>query len=329
MHVLIVHNSKIPVLKYGGTERVIWYLGKELVKLKHEVTYLVPKGSTCSFANVIEREEDLTMLDQIPSGIDVVHFHFQSEEIKTINIPYVVTVHGNRSHFQPFDFNSIFVSNNHASRYGSDSFVYNGLDWNDYGAPDLNCNRSYFHFLGNAAWKVKNLKGAISTIKKTKQEELKVLGGKRFNFKMGMRFTFSSRVSFEGMVGGVEKNALINKSKGLVFPVRWEEPFGLAIIESLYFGCPIFGTPYGSLTELVTKEVGFLSNDSKELANAIENSNRFSREECHEYAKSKFNARVMALSYLEKYNLVLEGKKLNKTEPILKVQPEKLLSWKN
>ncbi len=329
MHILIVHNSKIPVLKYGGTERVIWYLGKELVKLDHKVTYLVPKGSTCDFAQLLEIEEEKSILSQIPKDIDVVHFHFQSEEIKDIQVPYIVTVHGNRTHFKPFDLNSVFVSKNHAGRYGSSSFVYNGLDWEDYGVPNFNNDRNYFHFLGNAAWKVKNLKGAIDSIIKTKSEQLKVLGGVRFNFKMGIRFTLSSRISFEGMVGGIEKNSFLNHSKGLIFPVRWSEPFGLAIIESLYFGCPVFASPYGSLPELVNEEVGYLSNNSKELARAIENSNSYSKQKCHEYAKTNFNSKVMALAYIEKYNNVLKGEKLNIKAPILKSETEKLLQWEN
>ena len=36
-----------------------------------------------------------------------------------------------------------------------------------------------------------------------------------------------------------EKGEILNSSKGLVFPVLWHEPFGLAIIESLYYGCPV------------------------------------------------------------------------------------------
>ena len=329
MNILIVHNSIIPVHKYGGTERVIWYLGKELVKLGHIVQYLVPKGSTCDFANVIEIVDSNAIVNQIPSEIDIIHFHYQSNEIKKIQLPYIVTVHGNRNHFEPFDENSVFVSRNHAERYGSESYVYNGLDWSDYGIPDLENQRSYFHFLGNAAWKVKNLKGAIKTIKKTKTEKLKVLGGIRFNFKMGLRLTFSPKISFEGMVGGNEKNNFLNNSKGLLFPVRWSEPFGLALIESLYFGCPVFGTPYGSLPELVTQEVGFLSNDSKELARAISKSHQYSAKTCHEYALQNFNSKVMAVAYLKKYKEVLAGNRLNKKPPVLITKAEKRLEWKN
>ena len=39
MHVLIVNNTRIPVLKYGGTERDIWHQGAALVKMGHQVSY--------------------------------------------------------------------------------------------------------------------------------------------------------------------------------------------------------------------------------------------------------------------------------------------------
>jgi len=68
--------------------------------------------------------------------------------------------------------------------------------------------------LGNAAWRVKNVKGAIDVINKTKTEILEALGGVRFNFKMGIRFTYSSKVSFRGMIGGKEKFKLLNESIG-------------------------------------------------------------------------------------------------------------------
>ena len=53
MHILIVYQGKIPTPKYGGTSRVIWYLGKELARMGHRITYLVGSGSACDFARVI------------------------------------------------------------------------------------------------------------------------------------------------------------------------------------------------------------------------------------------------------------------------------------
>jgi glycosyltransferase involved in cell wall biosynthesis len=182
--------------------------------------------------------------------------------------------------------------------------------------------------LGNAAWRVKNVAGAIDVIKSTQTERLLVLGGVRFNIRMGIRFTFSPKISFAGMVGGSKKNQLINHSKGLVFPVRWHEPFGLAIIESLYYGCPVFGTPYGSLPELVIPEVGYLSNKKDDLAKAVLTADLYSRKTCHEYARDVFNSERMAQEYLKKYEQVISGTSLNVSAPRLeKIQEEKFLDW--
>lgn len=327
MRILIVNNSKIPAFFYGGTERVIWALGKELAELGHQVVYLVAEGSFCSFAEVVPIDTTKSIIDQIPDTVDIVHFNFIPQDLDQIRKPYIITMHGNPGS-EILDANTVFVSRDHARRYGSDVFVYNGLDWQEYGQPELTVSRSYFHFLGKAAWRVKNVKGAINVVSKTKHEKLNVLGGKRFNFKMGIRLTISPRVTFFNKIGGDEKNKVLQHSKGLIFPVRWHEPFGLAIIESLYFGCPVFGTPYGSLPELVGSDFGFLSSSSNELASAIMHSTNYSSKKCHEYAQEMFNSKKMCQNYLHIYEVVLSGQSLNKNKPQLQEsQPEKFLVW--
>lgn len=306
---LIIHNSKIPVANYGGIERVVWYLAKELADMGHHVSLLAAAGSTCPFAKVIAYNPNLPFAEQIPEGTDIIHCQNGADE-SIADFPHVVTAHCNYMKGK-LDKNTIFVSKNHAERYGSNCYVYNGMDWNDYGTVQLDNARTYYHFLGKAAWRVKNVRGAISTINAMPHERLRVLGGYRFNFKMGLRFTFSPKISFEGMVGGNNKLRLLNGSKGLIFPVLWDEPFGIAITESLYFGAPVFGTPYGSLPELVNEEVGFLTNNQKELIDHLQNHYHYSPKTCHEYAADKFNSRVMAKSYVEKYEQVLNGKTLN------------------
>lgn len=323
MNILIVNMSPIPVYAYGGTERVIWDLAKQLVINGHQVTFLVPKGSHCDFAKVIEIDPLRCISQQIPDHIDVAHFQFQPNIIN-LNIPYVVTEHGNAKLNEPLDKNTIFVSKNHAERHNSDSYVLNGLDWDNYGEVNWKQQRNYYHFLGKAAWRLKNVKGAIQVAKGAKQD-LHVLGGNRFNFKRGIRLTFSPHIKFHGMVGGQEKFSLLNGSKGMIFPVRWHEPFGLAIIESLYFGSPVFATPYGAIPELVPEHCGFLSTSADELVHAIQN-NEYDMHACHQHAVEHFNAHQMMQGYLEKYQLVMAGQPLNIEKPFLASEFDKL-AW--
>lgn len=312
MNIVIVHNSQIPVITYGGIERVIWYLAEELVMMGHKITFLVKKGSHCPFAEIIYYDFKKSINEQIPEHTDIVHLHFQPNE--KIDFPYLITIHGNLPENTVFFPNTNFVSKNHAIRYNADAFVYNGLNWDEYGIPDLMNAKNYVHFLGKAAWRIKNVKGAIKLAHSNKTE-IKILGGTRVNVKMGFRFSFSQYAKFYGMVETEKRNAILKHSKALVFPVLWHEPFGLAIIESLYFGCPVIGTKNGSLPEIVTDEFGFLSNSLAELSKVFQDINSFDRKRCNEYVIDKFSSKRMAENYLKFYLLILNGEKINKGTP--------------
>ncbi|MEZ9231548.1 glycosyltransferase [Vibrio amylolyticus] len=305
MNILVFTHATLPVRNYGGTERVIWDLVYALHLAGHKMTLLAGKGTQCEWARVIEYQPHVPVEGQIPQDIDVVHFHSKFEDISA---PYVITQHGNSN--GPINPNTVFVSSQHAKNHGAEAFVYNGLNWDNYLKPNLTSARERFHFLGKAAWRVKNVQGAIDITKKAGQK-LDVLGGHRLNLKMGFRLTLDRHVRFLGMVDDTVKSKIMTQSKGLVFPVTWHEPFGLAITESLYFGCPVFGTPYGSLPELVNEDVGLLSVNEPELVSAVSNAKVFSNKRCHGYAQDVFNADVMAKAYVAKYQSVANGEQLN------------------
>ncbi len=324
MHVLLVNNSPIPVYGYGGTERVIWDLGQMLVRLGHRVSYLVPERSTCDFGRVLPIRPDAPWEPQIPDDVDITHFQFNPRV--EIGKPYLVTEHGNARKPKPLPRNTVFLSRNHAQRYGSTEYVHNGLLWEGYGAVDFDRPRDHYHFLGKAAWRVKNVSGAIR-VAKLSGVELDVLGGDRINFRRGFRWTLSRSIHFFGMVGGAQKNGLLNASRGLIFPVRWHEPFGLAVIESLYFGAPVFSTPYGALPELVPGDCGVLADNAATLADAVR-SNRFDPRACHDHVVRHFGAERMARDYVRMYERVLSGETLNAEAPVIQGEARSL-PWRN
>lgn len=112
MHILIFINSKIPVRNYGGTQRVMWYLGKELSQMRHRVTFMAARGSRCEFADIIEYNPSLSIENQIPESVDVVHFNDIAPDFSFLK-PYIVTYHGNRLPGE-IDKNAVF-----ATPYGS------------------------------------------------------------------------------------------------------------------------------------------------------------------------------------------------------------------
>lgn len=322
MKILIVSDSQIPATKYGGTERVIWWLGKELSRLGHQITYLVAAGSNCPFAKVLIYDPNADLNKQVPDDIDVVHFNHQVHGFN--KKPYIISVHGNPGYGEQLDKNSVFVSGNHASRHGAVAFVHHGLDPDDYPKPDLSQKRLHMHFLAKAAWRVKNVKAAIDMASQS-NNKLVVLGGSRLNLKMGFRFTPNLNVRFKGMVNNEQKAAVMQQSKALLFPVLWHEPFGVAIIESLYYGCPVFATPYGSLPELVGPEVGLLSSDKSLLIEGLREVNQFNNRYCHDYVMDNFSLQKMANNYLLLYEKVLNMEEIHSIQPTLQSITDKYL----
>lgn len=315
MHILIEsQRALLPAQGYGGLHRMVWSLAKALADLGHKVSILCAPGSVCPFATVVWRDPSLPLEAQIPESTEVVHFN--SAPPDGFALPFVETIHGNFN--KTFSRNAVFVSADHAARHGSTQYVYNGIDWDDgeYGQPDLSPrDGSRYHFLGKADWKVKNLSGAIGVAKALPSGAvLDVLGGRRLSWHMGLRFTLSRRIAFHGMVAGRRKAELLRRSSGLIFPVVWHEPFGLAVIESLYMGAPVFATPYGALPEIVTPEVGRLSTARSQMVYDITHAD-FSPRTCHEYARDIFSARCMALGYVRKYEAVANGETLNLVAP--------------
>lgn len=96
--------------------------------------------------------------------MDVVHFNGIEPGLE-FSKPYIITQHGILKNNTEFDLNTIFVSKDHAERHNSSAFVHNGIDWDNYGDVDLGVSRS--HFLAKAAWRIKNVGGAINTIRTT------------------------------------------------------------------------------------------------------------------------------------------------------------------
>ncbi len=306
MRILIVNDTVLPARLYGGAERVIWWLGKELVRLGHKVTFLIKKGSSCPFAEVLYYDSHIPLNDQIPIHTDFVHLHLQPPE--RIHKPYLVTHHGNWHNRDEFDINTVFVSRNHAGRHASQTFVYNGLDPEEYGPPNLDKTRKYLLFLAYAKRPAKNLKHCAYIARKT-DNVLAVVGG------WGAWWRWRPWIEYKGFLGGEEKNAVLRHSKALLFPVRWHEPCAISLLEALYFGMPVFGTTYGCLPEIVTPKTGFLSNSLSELVEAVRFVERYDPHFIHKYALDKFSVQRMTRDYLNLYEKVLRGHTLNPHPP--------------
>jgi len=308
MKILFEHSGQLPVTKYGGTERFLFWLMRELVRTKHEV-YLI--GNAQSNVNdygikLIPRNDTdgASWHSQIPKGIDLVHLF--STPPADLDVPVVVTIEGNGRPNEVFHKNTVFLSKKHAENHESESFIYNGIDLSEYPFVKRSRNWKDFLFLAKARWKVKNLKDCIIATRKAKKR-LNVAGGRGLPFA-GTRFY--------GMVDNKKKLELFEKTDALLFPVRWHEPFGIAVTEALACGLPAIGSKYGSLPEIINVDVGYLCKDIHELIEIItKNSFSFNSKTIRDYVESKFRIDLITKKYLGLYERVLSGQSLNPTPP--------------
>jgi len=101
-------------------------------------------------------------------------------------------------------------------------------------------------------------------------------------------------------VGHDEKVALLQRCRAFVFPIRWEEPFGLVLIEALACGAPVLATPRGAATEIVEHGVsGFLDSDIERLAEHVHDVATIAPDACRERVERHFSAEAMIDRYEE------------------------------
>lgn len=303
MRIALIHKAKYPVQGYGGTERLVWWIAKGLNELGAKVTLVGDAGSECPFADVVVGT-DWDTYQGLPSA-DVYHY-FNTPSFEVPSHPYLVTIGGNGKDGETFLLNTVFVSQNHADRHGADCFVHNAVDPSEYHFSDK--KKPYLVFLAKASWRVKNVRGAISYARKA-STPLHILGGDRFFFRNWRG------VHWEGTVDGENKALWLSEARGLLFPVLWHEPFGLAVVEAFASGTPVLASPFGSLPELVAPDVGRLCRTDEDFIDGIRDLGSFKPKRCYDWMMEKFHYHRMAKDYLKLYEKVLNGEKLNRKAP--------------
>ena len=115
------------------------------------------------------------------------------------------------------------------------------------------------------------------------------------------------QIDFIGEIGEREKVELLRSARGLLFPILWPEPFGLAVIESMACGTPVVTRRCGSMPEIVLHgSVGFVCDDDDEFVDAIKRVDQLDRGACRRWVESRFSDERMAAGYEDVYEALLE-----------------------
>jgi glycosyltransferase involved in cell wall biosynthesis len=205
--------------------------------------------------------------------------------------------------------NLVFTAcSNHCINAGNASgawqTVYNAIDFSKY---QLQCHvepDAPLMFLGRLD-RVKGVQNAIDTVKRTGQK-LIIAGNipettdNLQYYKTHLEPQFDGeRIQYIGPVNDAMKNHYLGKAKALLFPIEWDEPFGLVMIEAMACGTPVIGYRRGSVPEVIENNItGFIAENREDMINSISKIESLSREACREAAISRFNVNIIANQYL-------------------------------
>jgi glycosyltransferase involved in cell wall biosynthesis len=337
--------ESVPPKLYGGTERVVFNLTEELVRLGHDVT-LFASGDSRTSAKLIApcpqalrldttcRDQmafHMVLLDQVFEQIkefDIVHFHIDylhyplSRDSKA---PHVTTLHGRLDlpelatlyrRFADVPLVSISDAQRRPIAWANwQGTVHHGLPRDLYEfhpAPG-----KYLAFIGrispekrvDRAIEIACLSGLPLKI------AAKVDPADRKYYEQEIRPLLDRPgVEFIGEIGEHQKSDFLGNALALLFPIDWPEPFGLVMIESLACGTPVVAWRCGSVPEVIDEGVtGFICDSIDRAAEAVERVRQLDRAGCRRQFESRFLVGRMAADYVRIYERLIHKGKSSET----------------
>jgi glycosyltransferase involved in cell wall biosynthesis len=332
--------ESVPPALYGGTERVVSWLTEELVRQGHEVT-LFATGDSETAARLVAacpralwRDPDcretlphhvrlVELVAREAHRFDVVHFHLDYVHFPAIGrfpCPTITTLHG-RLH--PHDQQPVFESFPRAPLVSiSDdqrrpipdaswvATVYHGMPRGLHTYRDAPA--TYLAFLGRLSPE-KGIEAAVEIARRVGMPlrvAAKIYPEERPYYESVVEplFRASPWVEFVGEVGGEAKDVFIGNAHALLFPIAWDEPFGLVMIEAMACGTPVVAFRRGSVPEIVDHgTTGFVVDDVDSAVQAVQRVCWLRRSDCRRAFEQRFDAARMTADYLEVYRKVTEG----------------------
>jgi glycosyltransferase involved in cell wall biosynthesis len=110
-------------------------------------------------------------------------------------------------------------------------------------------------------------------------------------------------IEYLGEVTHGEKVELLQDARATLFPIEWEEPFGLVMIESMACGTPVIATRHGAVPEVIEHGLsGIIVDHFREMAGALEAADALDPIECRHYVEELFSPERMVADYERAYH---------------------------
>ena len=329
---------ELPPRGYGGIEAMVAGLVDQLVARGHHVT-LIGAGRHRTraqrFAAVFDEPPSALLGTPVPEvqaaaeaarvlddlDVDLVHDHTLAGPLlaRGRDVPTVATMHGpvtgaNGDYFARLGRTVDVVAISDAQRR-----LHPGLNWvgtvhnavEVASFPYVERKDDYVLWLG----RFNPDKGAHLAIDAARRIGRRVVLAAKLNepeerayFEQAIVPRLGRDVEYVGEADATAKRELFGRAAALAFPIQWEEPFGMVMVEALACGTPVAAIGRGSVPEILDHgRTGAVVDDAEQLPQALELAMTLDPAECRREAEQRFDVDVMAAGYERIYRVLAEG----------------------
>jgi glycosyltransferase involved in cell wall biosynthesis len=328
----------VPPTGYGGIEWVVSLLADGLADAGHDVT-LFASGDSRTRAKLdavfpeppdapigmsyIELRHALRCFEQA-AEFDVINDHSCQVGMALgglVETPVVHTVHGPLDEHPLANYRGIaqlapkvgLISISMNQRKPAPELpwvgnVPNALDLDAY--PYHSKRGEYLLYLG----RLSPDKGAHRAIEIAREADIpiKLAGKKREHaeqayFDEQVRPLLGDGAEYLGETSHARKVDLLQNARATLFPIDWEEPFGLVMIESMACGTPVIATRRGAVPEVVDDgRSGIIVDDYRDMVAAIARADELDPVECRRAAEEHYSIERMVGDYVAVYEHMLD-----------------------
>ena len=321
----------VPPKKYGGTELFLAHLaeglsqlGMDVVvyangesKVQAELRWLYPKDDwpihDALHSNLKELNHTSWSVADCLQEADVVHLNSAPglvftrlrgpRWIYTLHHPLTPSLSAFYAGFPDVEYVAISDFQRDAEPIQRIRTIHHGIDFRSYRLETRKAE--YLSFLGRIA-PIKGVHNAIEIAKRS-GIPLKIAGEiqpiYREYFESCIRPQLDGKfIEYLGEADLAIKNELLGHSMAMLFPIEWDEPFGLVLLESMATGTPVIAFPGGSVAEIVRDGIsGYVCSGVDEAVARVREVGNFKPAAVRAYAERYFSMERMAQDYLALY----------------------------
>jgi glycosyltransferase involved in cell wall biosynthesis len=330
--------APVPPELYGGIELVVDRLARGLYAAGHDVMLFTTGDSTCPVPKqwALPVSEGSRIGVAVPELRHVVHAYEAVQDFDIVHdhtvvgplyserfprLPVVTTVHGPLNHeladlYGSFANRVPVIAISEAQHHPVPDLpiarvIHHGIDADDFPFGDGGAGHALF--LG----RMSPDKGAHRAIEAARKAEVPLMMAGKMREPFEVQYfhsevepLLSDDIRYLGEVPHEEKVRLLTGARAMLFPIRWNEPFGLVMLEAMACGTPVLAFPEGAAPEVVDHgRTGFLCEDEAAMADALTRVDTIDRRDCRAAVEGYFSTERMAREHVELFEELIASRR--------------------